>query len=100
MGDKRFSDLVILNFYPEMVDDMDVINIYNTFVSRTSHINKREALFGKFILSDLEYDSIEVLEISFDSPMRNQIVTYNEENLETESAQLKKNYCINFSMNI
>ena len=90
MGDKRLSDLVMLNFYPEMVDDMDVINVCNTFVSRTSHANKRDALFGKFVPSDLEYDSIKVPEISFDSLMRNQVVTHNEENLETEPAQLKK----------
>ena len=90
MGDKRLSDLVMLNFYPEMVDDMDVINICNIFVSRTSHTNKRDALFGKFVPSDLEYDSIKVPEISFDSLMRNQVVTHNEENLETEPAQLKK----------
>ena len=90
MGDKRLSDLVMLNFYPEIVGDMDVINICNTFVSCTSHANKREVLFGKFVPSDLEYDSIKVPEISFDSLMRNQVVTHNEENLETEPAQLNK----------
>ena len=90
MDDKRLSDLVMLNFYPEIMDDMDVINIYNTFVSRTSHTNKREALFEKFVLLDLEYGSIKVKEISFDSLMRNQVITHNEENLETEPAQLNK----------
>ena len=34
--------------------------------------------------------TLKVPDISFDSLMRNQVVTHNEENLETEPAQLKK----------
>ena len=58
MGDERISNLVMLSFYPEMVNSIDIISLCNKFVSQTQYTSRRETLFGKFVEEDLIIESI------------------------------------------
>ena len=55
MGDTRFSDLCMLAQYPDILDDIDIIKICNTFVQKTTYTNRRMKVFGKFVPSDLDF---------------------------------------------
>ena len=58
MGDKRMSNLMMLSFYPEMVNSIDIISLCNKFVSQTQYTSRRETLFRKFVEEDLIIESI------------------------------------------
>ena len=47
------SDLHILASYPDMVEDINLIDLCNVFPNETSYIGRRKILFRKFVLYDL-----------------------------------------------
>ena len=49
------SDLHILASYPDMVEDINLIDLCNVFLNETSYTGRRKILFRKFVLNDLNY---------------------------------------------
>ena len=47
------SDLCILASYPDIVEDINLIDLSNVFLNKTSHIGRRKILFRKLMLVDL-----------------------------------------------
>ena len=50
MKQERFSSLAILQYYKELTDEIDLVDIANQF---TSKYDDRYMLFGKFVKSDV-----------------------------------------------
>ena len=53
IGNDRMLDLCILASYPNMVEDINLIDLCNVFLNETSYTGRRNILFGKFVLDDL-----------------------------------------------
>ena len=57
---QRLSDLTLLNFYPVLVNEIDLIDIANKFVTNTK-TGTRERQFGKFIHNDVNISCINIV---------------------------------------
>ena len=61
MGDTRMSNLVLLAEYPDLVEDINIIDICNRFCEKTTHTNLRKKLFGTFKEKDLSHVQVQNL---------------------------------------
>ena len=62
MGNKRTPNLLMLTFCPDMVEIISTIISHNELSREASCVSIREALFEKFVLSDLDQNLIKKVE--------------------------------------
>ena len=48
------SNLILLKSYPDLIEKIDLIKVFNKFSNKTKCTNRREWLFRKSILLDLD----------------------------------------------
>ena len=63
MEDDRFSNLCLLAYYLNLVDRIDILKIYNLFVERAAQTSYHKKLFGKFVVSDIKFLVMKLLDI-------------------------------------
>ena len=59
MGNTQISNLVLLAAYPDLVRDINIIDICNKFCEKTIHTNLQKKLFGTFIEKYLSHIQVQ-----------------------------------------